>query len=141
MKSIVKRLLKSVVVFFISVCTICSIMCCVAYNLFGDITLYRELIGKIVAEPKAVNDIFKTIFIYATFITAMYYCFGSENSNEIKKIGRYIKNFVLWEIIFVVLFVLSTPVRVIHYSVILPLLAIICTYLIKKYKNVSLWNI
>ena len=140
MKTMLKRLLKSVVVFFISVCTIVSIMCCVAYNLFGDIELYNEMIGKILAEPshEAVRDIFKTIFIYATFITAMYYCFGSKNSNEIKKIGRYIKNFVLWEIIFVVLFVLSTPVRVIHYSVILPLLAIICTYLIKKYKNVSL---
>ena len=140
MKTMLKHLLKSVVVFFISVCTIAFIMCCAAYNLFGDIVLYNELIGKILAEPshEAARDVFKTIFIYATFITAMYYCFGSENSNEIKKIGRYIKNFVLWEIIFVVLFVLSTPVRVIHYSVILPLLAIICTYLIKKYKNVSL---
>lgn len=140
MKTMLKHLLKSVVVFFISVCTIAFIMCCAAYNLFGDIELYNELIGKILAEPshEALRDVFKTIFIYATFITVMYYCFGSENSNEIKKIGRYIKNFVLWEIIFVVLFVLSTPVRVIHYSVILPLLAIICTYLIKKYKNVSL---
>ena len=113
-------------------------MCCVAYNLFGDITLYRELIGKIVAEPKAVNDIFKTIFIYATFITAMYYCFGSKNSNEIKKIGRYIKNFVLWEIIYVVLFWVTTPIYAIHFSFVLLLIAIIITYLIKKYKNISI---
>ena len=57
-----KTMLKSVVVFFISVCTIVSIMCCVAYNLFG-LTLYNELIGKILAEPshEAARDIFKTI--------------------------------------------------------------------------------
>ncbi len=139
MKSIVKRLLKSVVVFFISVITIVSIMCCVAYNLFG-LTLYNELIGKILAEPshEAARDIFKTIFIYTTFITAMYYCFGSKNSNEIKKIGRYIKNFVLWEIIYVVLFSVTTPIYAIHFSFVLLLIAIIITYLIKKYKNMSI---
>ena len=139
MKSIVKRLLKSVVVFFISVITIVSIMCCVAYNLFG-LTLYNELIGKILAEPshEAASDIFKTIFIYTTFITAMYYCFGSKNSNEIKKIGRYIKNFVLWEIIYVVLFSVTTPIYAIHFSFVLLLIAIIITYLIKKYKNMSI---
>ena len=97
MKSIVIRLLKSAVVFFISVCTIAPIMCCAAYNLFGDIELYRELIGKIFADPsnEAAHDIFKTIFIYAVFITAMYYSLGSDNSKEINRIGRYIKNFVL----------------------------------------------
>ena len=139
MKTMLKRLLKSVVVFFISVCTIGSIMCCVAYNLFG-LTLYNELIGKILAEPshEALRDVFKTIFIYATFITAMYYCFGSKNSNEIKKIGRYIKNFVLWEIIYVVLFSVTTPIYAIHFSFVLLLIAIIITYFIKKYKNISI---
>ena len=68
----------------------------------------------------------------------MYYCFGSKNSNEIKKIGRYIKNFVLWEIIYVVLFWVTTPIYAIHFSFVLLLIAIIITYLIKKYKNISI---
>ena len=140
MKMVMKRVLKSAGVFFFSAMAITAIMCCITYTVLGDLELYKELLHEVLTNTNqdVVGNILKVILIYATFITALYYCFGSENSNEIKKIGRYIKKFVLWEIIFVVLFVLSTPVRVIHYSVILPLLAIICTYLIKKYKNVSL---